>query len=176
MCDEEKEGLGVDKMMKVITPEGTVVVINLAEIAQEITLASMKALRKSMDYFLPNNNSYSTEIGMPAGTELEENLRKYFDKLNKELFDRIRRSKLTSLEITSSKIITKLDIIAKELGIEPAKFDNLEWNKLALEISRKELEISAGGPTEVDPRKRDGQCVLKEEATKKLAPGEVEMH
>lgn len=54
-----------------------------------------------------------------------------------------------------SKTVNKNFALAKELGVELAQFDHLEWNKLALEISRKEREIGAKDSTEVDPRRHN---------------------
>ena len=83
--------------------------------------------------------------------EFEKRILEIIHAHNKKEVVNKRRAMETHVKIANEG----LDALAEELGVEPPKFDHLEWNKLALEESRKERELRTSGPTEVDSQRCD---------------------
>ncbi|KKT39214.1 hypothetical protein A2W54_03145 [Candidatus Giovannonibacteria bacterium RIFCSPHIGHO2_02_43_13] len=138
------DGGGGKKMgMKLtfLNPDGTRVDFfedNLYELVNEHFLA----LQEKWSAFLKKKGVTvgffcRASIGLPENAEIMKGFRAQIDEHNQSVI----RNLITLHRETSKKEYDNLVQLAKELGIESAKFNHLEWNKLALEESRKEREL-----------------------------------
>lgn len=125
--------------MKVLTPDGQITGIDLQKIANEMIRTQIEVLRRHMDLYFPNNNTYSSDVGLLGPQELEEKIRAYLGKTNQELFDSIQTSKLSKIEADRQTALKELSEMAEVLGVTPKKFD---WSErvLALWLAKKARE------------------------------------
>ncbi|OGF63082.1 hypothetical protein A2662_04460 [Candidatus Giovannonibacteria bacterium RIFCSPHIGHO2_01_FULL_45_33] len=138
-----------DKIMKVaqynnheLTEE-----VNVSELARNMLGAGNDVVEQYVrGKDLPH---FQCSVGIPDFITLEQNIADYFSKYNADCVERFAKE-------ATKETAERVKNLAKELGVEPEKFDWHENNKFALEISRKEQESRGGGPIEVDPRRRGG--------------------
>ncbi|KKU59692.1 MAG: hypothetical protein UX81_C0007G0002 [Parcubacteria group bacterium GW2011_GWA2_47_12] len=106
--------------------------VNVSELARNMLGAGNNVVEQYIrGKDLPH---FQCSIGTPDFITLEQNIADYFSKYNTDCVKRFAKEAI-------EKIAFRVKNLAKELGIEPAKFDHLEWNNVALEIPRKDREL-----------------------------------
>jgi|SRR3989344_4718493 len=122
-----------DKMMKVARCHDNeqTIEINVSRLTRNLLSAVANVV---VDFAKDHDlNHFQCSVGIPDFVTLEKNIANCFSEHNADCLERFAKE----ATYETAKRVKKL---AQELGIEPAKFDHLEWNKLALEESRKERE------------------------------------
>ena len=117
--------------MKILAVQGNYVLNQILEIDIEKALSDFTSQIGTAFWLLDKDtcgNFYYGDIGFPTT-----------EKIRNAIEQKLRKTNIERLDILKQRLDKdQINILAKELGIKPAKFDHLEWNKLALEESRKE--------------------------------------